>query len=278
MPFSPATKRASRLRMAISGPSGSGKTYTSLTLAAALCDEGQRVAVIDTERGSASKYSDTFSFDVMELETYSPLLYVDAIREAEATGEYGVLVIDSLSHAWSGVGGALELKDQATARAKGNSYVAWGEITPLQNKLVDTILQAKLHVICTMRSKQAYVQENEGGRTRIRKVGMEPVQRDGMEYEFDLFGEMDQDNNLVVTKTRCPALNRAVINKPGADLAFTIAQWLQDGAPPPTIEQQIASCSVVDALTAIYTRMTPDERDTYLTALSARKAALQAQA
>ena len=50
--FSKATKTKSKLRMALIGPSGSGKTYTALTVATGL---GKRVAVIDTERGSASK-------------------------------------------------------------------------------------------------------------------------------------------------------------------------------------------------------------------------------
>src|SRR5487761_2572116 len=225
--FKPARKAQSFLRMAIAGPSGSGKTYTSLEIAVGLA-QGRGIAVIDTERGSASKYADLFTFDVLELDSFHPERYIEAIEAASAAG-YAVLVIDSLSHGWNGVGGALELHDQAVKRQKTqNSYTAWADITPLQNRLINAITGAPLHVIATMRSKTEYVQDrNERGGTAIRKVGMAPIQRDGMEYEFDVFGQMDVDHNLIIEKSRCSALASAVIARPGAPLAATLAQWLQ---------------------------------------------------
>ena len=228
--FKKAEKTQSRLRLALCGPAGSGKTYTSLALASEL----GRVAVLDTERGSASKYADRFAFDVVELEDYHPHKYCEVIREAARAG-YDALVIDSLTHAWSGKGGALDLKDKATARSRsGNSYTAWREVTPLHNQLVDTILGADLHVIVTMRSKTEYVLEDNGkGGKTPRKVGMAPIQRDGMEYEFDVVGDMDWSHNLVVSKTRCEALAGAVIAKPGKELAQTLAEWVGQGAPAP---------------------------------------------
>ena len=176
--FKKATKTQSRLRLALCGPAGAGKTYTALTVGSEL----GKVAVLDTERGSASKYADRFAFDVVELEDYHPKNYVEVSKVAEKAG-YQVLIVDSLSHAWSGKGGALDLKDKATARSRsGNSYTAWREITPLHNELVDAILGADLHVIVTMRSKTEYILEDNGkGGKTPRKVGMAPVQRDGME-------------------------------------------------------------------------------------------------
>ena len=228
--FKKATKSQARLRLAIAAPSGAGKTYTSLRVATALAGPNGKVAVIDTERGSASKYAHKFTFDVLELTSFAPETYVEAIKAAESAG-YTVIVIDSLSHAWSGKGGALEQVDNAAVRSKGNSYAAWREVTPHHNALVDAMLQSTAHVIATMRSKTEYVLETVNGKQVPRKVGMAPVQRDGMEYEFDVFGEMDQQNRLSITKTRCDTLNNAVIEKPGEDFAKTLMDWLSDGVP-----------------------------------------------
>ena len=126
---------------------------------------------------------------------------------------YVILIIDSLTHAWSGKNVALELVDKATARLKsGNSFAAWREVTPLHNQMVDAIMASKLHVIATLRSKTEYVMEEDSrGRKVPRKICMEPIKRDGLEYEFDVVGDMDWENRLIVTKTRCPELAGAVI-------------------------------------------------------------------
>ena len=229
MAFKKATKARLKLRMALSGPAGSGKTYTALTLAKWLA-AGQPVAVIDTERGSASKYADLFEFDVLELDSFHPQKYVEAINEAVAAG-YAVIVIDSLSHAWSGKGGILEI-----VQRKGNSFQAWGEVKPIEAALIEAVTGAQIHVIATMRSKTEYVVErDERGKSAPRKVGLAPVQRDGMEYEFDVFGELDQENTLMIQNTRCPALTGALITKPGKTLAETLRAWLS-GAPVRTPE------------------------------------------
>ncbi len=250
MTFHKAVKYGAKLRMALSGPAGAGKTYTALTLATALAD-GQGVALIDTEHGSASKYADLFTFDTLCLETFHPQRYIEAIHEAEAAG-YAVLVIDSLSHAWSGQGGLLEEKDKiARAKYSGNSFSAWNDASAIQNKLVNVILGAKLHIIATVRSKMDYVLETgANGKTMPRKVGMAPVQRDDLPYEFDVFCTLESDNTLIVDKSRCPALSGAVIAKPNGSVADTLKVWLSGEVPPVprpaeegtfATEQQLAS-------------------------------------
>ena len=232
-PFQKATKKESLLRMAITGPSGGGKTYTALTIGAALIPSA-KVALIDTERGSASKYADQFSFDVLELDDFRPAVYVRAIEAAQANG-YNVLIIDSLSHAWFAQGGVLSIVDDEAARSKtGNTFMAWRKGTEVQNQLVDAILASKMHVIATMRSKTEYVIETDSrGKQVPRKIGLAPVQRDGVEYEFDVVAEMDITNTMLVQKSRCPALTNAVIERPGADVAATLRAWLSDGDPAP---------------------------------------------
>lgn len=233
MGFTKATKKQAKLRLAISGPSGSGKTYTALALAMVL---GKKRGLIDTERGSASKYADIFSFEVSDIAPpFNPEKYISEIHAAEQAG-MDVLIIDSLTHAWSGAGGVLEVVDQAATRAKGNTYAGWREGTPLQNKLIDTILQSPCHIIATMRAKTEYALEtNDRGKVQPKKIGMAPIQREGVEYEFDVSAFMDVDNNFCVEKTRCPALTGKVFNKPGKDLAQILLNWLSDGAVAPVV-------------------------------------------
>jgi len=241
MTFQRATKAASKLRMAVAGPSGSGKTFTALKLATYIAQAvGGRAAAIDTERGSMSKYADLFDFDVLELgqdprdpTPFHPDRYIQAIAVAVQHG-YAALVIDSLSHAWFGKGGLLEMVDAIAKRSKsGNSFQAWGDVTPVHNAFVDAILSAPLHIIATMRSKTKYVIEtNDRGRSVPRKVGLEPVQRDNLEYEFDLAGEMDMENTLLIQKSRCSQLAGQVIQKPDERVAQTLLVWLEAGRPP----------------------------------------------
>lgn len=278
--FKKATKTRAKLRLALMGPSGSGKTFSALKIATYL---GGRIAVIDTERGSASKYAaevadpekGRFAFEVLELESFHPKTYIEAVISAAAAG-FDVIIIDSLSHAWNGKGGALEMVDNA-ARKGGNSYTAWRDVTPLHNALVDSLVSAKAHVIATMRSKMEYVLEtNEKGKQVPKKVGMQPIQRDGLEYEFDVTADMTLDNEMLVGKTRCPALAGQVFQKPGKEVADTLKAWLSDGAGPeekpvPTAPksdpytvsatlsaayiQEIVAAATVDALEEIGSRV-----------------------
>lgn len=228
--FRKATKSQAKLRLAISGPSGSGKTFTALTLGKTL---GKRMAVIDTERGSASKYAgDVAEFDSAGMELFSVQNYLKAIGEAAAAG-YDVLVIDSLSHAWSGRGGILEEADKM-----GGKFSAWAKLTPLQQKLIDAILSYPGHVIATMRSKTEYqvtVEEGKNGtkQTKVEKLGLAPVQRDDVSYEFDVMLDMNDRNVATVTKSRCSAIAGQSILKPGQELAETLLVWLTDGAEVP---------------------------------------------
>jgi hypothetical protein len=263
MEFIKATKRKSKLRLAIDGPSGSGKTYTALTAAKTL---GGKIAVIDTERGSASLYSDKFNFDVLELHTFSPALYIDAIETAEKAG-YDVIVIDSLSHAWEGEGGALDMVDQAAKRSQSNNtYTAWKDVTPLQRKLVDAMLQSPAHIIATMRSKTEYILEtNDKGRQVPKKIGMAPIQRQGMEYEFTLVCDMDLDHNCIVSKSRCEAVADKVVNKPDAKFFDILVNWLNSGEEvkqsekTKPVEVKPVEQTPLDALVSAMPSMTTEE-------------------
>jgi AAA domain len=227
--FHRAVKYDAKLRFAVCGPSGSGKTYTLLTLASEL---GGPVALVDTERGSASKYADIFEFDVLELESYDPGRLIEIIDQV-AQERYRVLCIDSLSHFWIGKDGELDKVDRAARRMQSpNSFTAWKQVTPLHNALIDKIVSAPLHILASMRSKTEWIidRDERTGKTAPRKVGLAPVMRDGIEYEFDVCADMDQENTLVITKSRCPKLAGGVFPKPGKELADVLKEWL-GGAP-----------------------------------------------
>lgn len=249
--FKKATKQKTRLRLAITGGPGAGKTYTALRFATALArhlteanGRPAKIAVISTEFGAIEKYlgaapdGEPFAFDVGELPNFAPTSYTQAIQQAAREG-YDVLIVDSLSHAWSGKDGALEQVDKKAG--KGSSFTAWKDVTPQHNAMIEAINQSPIHVIATMRSKVDYVLEeytDTDGRKKSapRKVGMAPVQRQGMEYEFDLVCDLDDSHLMKVTKSRCPAVDGATILKPGAEFVDPIWAWLNDGdAPPPPV-------------------------------------------
>lgn len=230
-PFKKATKQQLKARLALAGPTGSGKTWTALEWAQVL---GQKVAVIDTERGSAALYADQFGFDTLAMSPpYEPATCVKYLRAAEANG-YDVVVIDSLTHFWQGEGGTLDMVDAAANRMGGNKYAGWSVGTPALRNLVDTILGVDMHVIVTMRSKMDYVEvevvENGKKRKKYERVGMAPIMRDGIEYEFTLMGDLDLEHRIIISKSRCSELADTLV-QPGraGEAAEAFLKWLETG-------------------------------------------------
>lgn len=247
--FKPATRTATKARIALSGPSGSGKTYTALSFAHTL---GSSVAVIDTERGSASKYAglNGWQFDTVTPDSFAPDSLVSLLAEA---GAYDVVVVDSLSHYWMGVDGMLEQADKL--KRGPNSFSGWKEARPAERRMIDALVSFPGHVIVTMRTKTEYViEEDDRGKKVPRKVGMKPEQREGIEYEFDLVGELDFNNTLTVSKSRIHTLARAVEPMPGDQFAQKIADWLSEGVQVPTpieYRDRLLAASTADEVGAI---------------------------
>ena len=243
--FAPATKAQAKARIALNGPSGSGKTYTALTTAFAL---GQTVAVIDTERGSASKYAglNGWAFDTLQMHRYDPR---DLPRALSAASKYDTVVVDSLSHFWMGQDGMLAQVDAAAKRSfGGNSFGGWKEARPMEREMVDALLSFPGHVIVTMRTKTEWVVDtNERGKSAPRRVGTKPVQRDGIEYEADIVGEMDLENTMVITKSRCADLAGAVIRRPDEEFGRAVLAWLDDGVKLPAVEDYMDQAMRPDA-------------------------------
>lgn len=233
MAFHKAERKRSKLRLAICGPSGSGKTYSALLVARGLAPEG-KIALIDTERGSGELYSSLTDYDVASLASpFTPNRYIDLIHQAEKAS-YDVLIIDSLSHAWTGEGGVLDMHDKATAASKsGNGFASWREVTPHHNALVDAIIGADLHVIATMRTKTAYdILDDGNGKKRPIKVGLAPVQRDGMEYEFTVVMDLSVEGHVATAAKDRTSLFDGQHFVPTAVTGETLRQWLESGKDP----------------------------------------------
>lgn len=223
--FTKAERKQSKLRLAFVGPSGSGKTYSSLLLAKGLSTS---IALFDTESGSGSLYADLVDYDICQLRPpFTPEAYIEAIKAAEDAG-YGTIIIDSLSHAWAGPGGILEFVDRATQSLK-NNFAAWREASPKHNSLVDALLQSKSHIIATMRSKTAWeVQKDERtGKTRPVKIGLAPVQRDGLEYEFTSVLDLETERHIASSSKDRTGLFDGRYFVPGTETGEELRLWLE---------------------------------------------------
>ena len=247
MAFQKATRKNVKIKIGLTGPSGSGKTLSALFIASGL---GKKIALIDTENESASLYSDKVDFDTSAMfAPFTPLKLIQEINQA-VDGGYDVIVIDSMSHFWAGEGGVLDEKTAKDQRG-GNSFTNWAEYTKIQNKMIAKIMDAPIHIICTLRSKSDYVMEaNQNGKQAPRKVGLAPIQRDGVEYEFSIVFDMAMNHSAIASKDRT-GLFDGVIFTPTKEVGIKLKDWLSTGKEQlarPKSEEEIVSDLVVKAL------------------------------
>lgn len=225
--FKKATKAQAKARLLFSGASGSGKTTAALTVASQL---GKRIAFIDTEAGSASLYADRFDFDVLELSPpYAPERFTEAIEAAEQAG-YEVIIIDSITHEWSGPGGCLDIKTKL-----GDRFQDWAKVTPRHDRFIQSMMRSKAHIIATVRAKQGYSMDERG---KVQKSGMDPQQRDGIDFEFTVCWNINAAHMAEAQKDR----TRLFDGKPEvitAESGKRLAEWLSAGeAPAPVVEPE----------------------------------------
>lgn len=187
-----ATRQKSKLRIGISGPSGSGKTYSALLLAKGIAPM-DKVAIIDTENGSADLYVQLGDYNVLTLQApYSPERYIEAINDCIKAG-MEVIIVDSATHEWDGKGGCLEINELiAKTKYKGNTWSAWSETTPRHQKFIEAITTSPVHMITTARSKTETTMTED---KKVKKLGMKEIQREGFEYELTLNFALDRDGH-----------------------------------------------------------------------------------
>lgn len=259
MEFSKAARNRCKIKMALQGASGSGKTYSALLIAYGLTGDWSKIAVIDSENGSAHLYSALGGYSVLNLiAPFTPEKYVEALKTGVEKG-FECLIIDSLSAEWNGSGGILDIH----GNIPGNSFTAWNKVTPRHNAFIQYLLQSNVHVIATMRTKTDYVLQEKNGKQVPEKVGLKATQREDVEYEFTVVLEINQRHHATISKDRTGLF----VNRPelalNAEVGKEIAEWcnstdtVKQSAPVAEIkessfEEKINACQTVDELSQLF--------------------------
>ena len=242
-----AERKQAKIKLAIQGPSGSGKTYSSLLLAKGLVGSLDKVCIIDTEAGSSDLYANLGDYNIIPVSSpYTPEKYIQAIELAE-TSEMKVIIIDSLSHGWENL---LDFHAGLT----GNSFANWSKVTPRQNALLTKILSSTSHIIATLRVKQDYVLNDKGnGKLVPEKIGLKPIQRDGVDYEFTIVFDLDNKHLTSCSKDRTGLF----IDKPEFKITEAtgtlINDWCLQGVNKDEVILKIKSADNLQELTTVYT-------------------------
>jgi len=251
MKLQKAQRNQVKLRLGLSGASGFGKSYSALLLAYGITNDWTKIAIIDTENNSASLYSHLGDFNVLSLnEPYAPERYIQAIEVCEKE-EIEVVIIDSITHEWSGKGGCLELHEQL-----GGRFQDWAKITPRHQAFIDKILNSNCHVITTVRRKTDYSLDKDGnGKTKVMKLGTKEITRDGFEYELTVNFELINDNHLVTaSKDRTGLFSgkpEFVIN---SSTGKKLIEWCNLGISVEIAMSEINACENLEGLKHVYSK------------------------
>lgn len=260
MELQKAQRHQVKLRIGLSGPSGYGKSYSALLLAHGITDDWTKIAIIDTENNSASLYSHLGDFNVLALqEPYTPERYIEAINICENAG-MEVIIIDSISHEWQGKGGCLEIHEML-----GGRFSDWAKVTPRHNAFLDAIIQSKSHVITTSRRKVDYsIDQDSNGKTKVTKVGMKEITRDGYEYELTINFEFINDRNLVKASKDRTGL---FVGKPefiiNTSTGKKLLEWCSQGLSLDQIKLKIYRASSEEELKLIYNKYIDYRKEIY---------------
>ena len=251
MKLQKAQKEQVKLRVGISGASGFGKTYSALLLAYGMTNDWNKIAVIDTENGSANLYSELGNYNTVNLQPpYSPERYIEAIELCEKSG-IEVVIVDSITHEWSGKGGCLQIHEQL-----GGKFQDWAKVSPRHQSFIDKILQSQSHIITTVRRKVDYsIDKDQGGRTKVTKHGTKEITREGFEYELTVNFEIINDNHLAVASKDRTGL---FMNKPEFILSSgsgkRLLDWCNNGTTLDDIKVEIKSCTTLEGLRHVYSK------------------------
>jgi hypothetical protein len=255
-----ATRKKAKIRLGLSAISGGGKTYSAILIAKGLCGDLSRVAIIDTENGSADLYAHLGEYNVLSLTApFSPERYIEAIRSCEKAG-MEVIIIDSISQEWDGKGGCLEIVESL-----GGKYQDWAKVTPRHQAFLEAILHSPSHIITTVRRKQDYEMIKDGNKLKIEKAGLREITREGFEYELTLNLEMDAQHNASASKDRTNLFMGKPAFVPSEETGKLIANWCEQGEEDFTVLRpgsewynRVDTCSTHRDLVDLYQRNKPE--------------------
>ena len=223
MELKQSERKNSKIKLAMQGISGSGKTYSALLVAYGITNDWGKIAVIDTENGSANLYAHLGAYRVLSLDVpFTPERYIEAMAVCEKSG-IEVIIIDSISHCWENL---LAFH----AAMLGNSFMNWNKVTPRLNSFIQKILQTNCHIICTMRTKQDYTLTEKNGKITPEKAGTKVIMREGIDYEFTIVLNMDLKHQAKVTKDRTGIFSGQSEFVPSVETGKTILKWCNNEA------------------------------------------------
>jgi hypothetical protein len=245
-----ATRKKAKIRLGLSAVSGGGKTYSAILIAKGLVGDLSKVAIIDTENGSADLYAHLGDFNVLPLTApFAPERYIEAIRSCEKAG-MDVIIIDSITHEWDGKGGCLDIVESL-----GGKYQDWAKVTPRHQDFINAILHSPCHVITTVRRKQDYEMIKDGNKMKVEKAGLKEITREGFEYELTANLEIDQRHNATASKDRTNLFMGKPAFVPSEKTGEMIAQWCEQGEEE-TIDHSwhegVEACKDTKELVAFY--------------------------
>lgn len=265
MQLQQASRKKAKIKLAIQGPSGGGKTYSALLIAYGLCKDWSKIVVVDTENQSADLYAHLGQYFVLNITSpYTPEKYIEALFLCINAG-MEVIIIDSISHEWQAI---LDIHSNMT----GNSFTNWSKLTPKHNEFVQAILQANVHIIATIRSKQDYVLVEKNGKQVPEKVGLKAITREGTDYEFTLVFEMNLNHQATASKDRTSLFIGKSAFIPTVETGRQILEWCNQGTVD--FSERINDCKSVDELIELY-QQSKEYQDQYAQHFTNKKNQLQ---
>ena len=239
MKFVKATRKRRKIRLAIAALSGGGKTMSALRIAKGIIEaEGGKIAFIDTENNSSTLYDHIVDFDMVDIRPPYDLVEFNQAVELATKEDYSVLIIDSASHAWERV---QQIVTESTNASKAkNSYFEWRKGNTIVTNWLRNLLYFKGHIIFCMRSKMSYDhQKNSDGKISPQKIGLAPMMRDNIDFEFDILLDGNNEHFFTTTKCRYAPFSDRVIEKPSEKFGVELVNYL-NSAPEsdlPDIEE-----------------------------------------
>jgi hypothetical protein len=267
-----ATRKQVKLRLGMSAVAGGGKTMSALLLAYGMTNDWSKIAVIDTENGSASLYSHLGDFNVIDLTApFSPERYIECIKACEDAG-MEVIIVDSITHEWDGKGGMLDISSSMT----GNSFTNWAKLTPRHDAFINSLLQSKCHIISCVRRKQDYeMTKGSDGKLKVEKAGLKEITREGFEYELTLNFNIDINHHATASKDRTGLF----MDKPefviNSETGRKLIEWCNSGEVIKTNTEKINECKTIEELGKLWASIPAGaEKESLLSLKDKRKAEL----
>lgn len=219
--------------IALYGLPASGKTKTALLIAKGFIDDMSKVVMIETERGRGEAYAkdaQVGGYLVRPIvDDFSPKQYGDAIQDAEKAGAK-VLIIDSASHEWEGLGGVLAMA--AANEEKGwKGQVVWTKPKMQhQREFVGRLLQSSFDlVIICCRAKYLMVEYLDDNKKKQMKRDDKPtpIQSDQFLGEVFAYGWLDEEHNYHAVRYTDDSLIQVLRNNKPLDIdsGRRLAEW-----------------------------------------------------